>query len=105
TGLLKHRKMAKIFSTYVDGMRKKVVNDKVHSDFLLHGTVTGRLSSRDPNLQNIPRDTTAKDIKKMFIPPKGYLLLQLDYSQAELRVMAAMAGEETMIRWFKEGKD
>ena len=62
-------------------------------------------SSNEPNLQQIPRDTTASDIKKMFVPPKGYILLQLDYSQAELRVMAAQAGEKTMIRWFKEGKD
>lgn len=62
-------------------------------------------SSNDPNLQQIPRDTTSSDIKKMFIPPPGYLLLQLDYSQAELRVMAAQAGEKTMIKWFKEGKD
>lgn len=105
TGLLKHRELSKIYSTYIKGMREKVVNSKVHSTFLLHGTVTGRLSSREPNLQNIPRDTTAKDIKKMFVPPPGYLLLQLDYSQAELRVMAAMAGEETMVRWFKEGRD
>ena len=53
----------------------------------------------------INHNTTCSDIKTMFIPPKGYLLLQLDYSQAELRVMAAQAGEKTMIKWFKEGKD
>lgn len=62
-------------------------------------------NSNDPNMQQIPRTTTNADIKTMFIPPKGYLLLQLDYSQAELRVMAAAAGETTMIKWFKEGKD
>lgn len=76
-----------------------------NSNFISANTVTGRLSSQDPNLQNIPRDTTSSDIKQMFIPPPGYLLLQLDYSQAELRVMAAQAGEKTMIKWFKEGKD
>lgn len=103
--LLELRGLSKIYSTYVKGIKEKVCNAKIHARFKLEGTVTGRLSSADPNLQNIPRDTTAKDIKRMFKPPKGYLLLQLDYSQAELRVMAAQAGEETMIRWFKEGKD
>lgn len=62
-------------------------------------------SSQDPNMQNIPRDTTASDIKKMFVPPPGHVLLQADYSQAELRVMAAMAKETNMIRWFNEGRD
>ncbi|MAO08045.1 MAG: hypothetical protein CL596_04960 [Alteromonas sp.] len=104
-GLLRHRELSKLYSTYIKGIRDKCIDGKVHARFLLEGTVTGRLSSQNPNLQNIPRDTTAKDIKKMFVPPKGYYLLQLDYSQAELRVMAAQAGEETMIRWFKEGKD
>lgn len=103
--LLNHRAITKLNSTYIVGVQKKVTEGHVHGRFNLHGTVTGRLSSNDPNLQNIPRDTTASDIKPMFIPPPGYLLLQLDYSQAELRVMAAMAGEENMIKWFKEGKD
>lgn len=103
--LLENRGISKLFSTYIWGVREKVVNGSVHGRFNLHGTVTGRLSSADPNLQNIPRDTTASDIKPMFTPPKGHILLQLDYSQAELRVMAAMAGETTMIKWFKEGKD
>lgn len=62
-------------------------------------------SSRNPNLQNIPRDTTSKDIKRMFIAPPGKLIMQIDYSQAELRVLAAMAKEDTMIEWFKTGKD
>ena len=86
-------------------LEKLSENNYIHGSFLLHGTVTGRLSSRDPNLQNIPRDTTAADIKQMFIPPKGMLLVQLDYSQAELRVMAAQANETEMIRWFREGRD
>lgn len=104
--LLNYRKLSTLYGTFVKGMYERLGPDsKVHGRFLLHGTVTGRLSSQDPNLQNIPRDTTSSDIKTMFIPPKGMLLLQLDYSQAELRVMAAMAGETTMIRWFKEGKD
>lgn len=104
--LIKIRGLQKLYSTYMVGIMEKMSNeDQIHASFLLHGTVTGRLSSRNPNLQNIPRDTTAADIKPMFIPPKGYLLLQLDYSQAELRVLAAAAGETEMIRWFKIGRD
>lgn len=104
--LLEYRAATKIYSTYVKGMLEKLSEDsRIHGSFLLHGTVTGRLSSRNPNLQNIPRGSTAADIKQMFIPPPGYLLMQLDYSQAELRVLAAEAGEETMIHWFKTGKD
>jgi DNA polymerase I-like protein with 3'-5' exonuclease and polymerase domains len=104
--LLDYRGLTKLNSTYVVGMREKVsTKDRIHGSFLLHGTVTGRLSSRDPNLQNIPRDTTASDIKPMFVPKAPYLLLQLDYSQAELRVLAAEAGETKMIEWFKSGKD
>ena len=104
--LLQLRELTKLYSTYIDGLWKRTnSNSRVHGSFLLHGTVTGRLSSRNPNLQNIPRDTTSSDIKKIFIAPPGKLILQLDYSQAELRVLAAAAGETTMIQWFKEGKD
>lgn len=104
--LLEYRGLTTLYGTFIKGMYERLsVDSKVHGRFLLHGTVTGRLSSQDPNLQNIPRDTTSSDIKTMFVPPPGYLLLQLDYSQAELRVMAAQAGEKTMIQWFKEGKD
>ena len=104
--LLEYRGLTTLFGTFIKGIHERLtVNDRVHGRFLLHGTVTGRLSSQDPNLQNIPRDTTSSDIKTMFVPPPGYLLLQLDYSQAELRVMAAQAGEKTMIKWFKEGRD
>lgn len=103
--LLEYRGLEKLYSTYIKGIKEKVVNGKIHGRFLLEGTVTGRLSSQNPNLQNIPRDTTSSDIKKMFIPPEGRLLLQLDYSQAELRVMATMAKEDTMLSWFREGRD
>ena len=104
--LLEYREITHLYSTYIDGLWKRTnSNNKVHGSFLLHGTVTGRLSSRNPNLQNIPRDTTSSDIKKMFIAPPGKLILQIDYSQAELRVLAALAKEDTMIQWFKEGKD
>lgn len=104
--LLELRTLTKMNSTYVVGMWEKLTSkDKIHGSFLLHGTVTGRLSSRNPNLQNIPRDTTSADIKRMFIAPPGKLILQIDYSQAELRVLAALAKEDTMIEWFSSGKD
>lgn len=104
--LLHHRYLTKLYSTYMVGIQNKLSeNNRIHTSFLIHGTVTGRLSSREPNLQNIPRDTTASMIKKMFIAPKGYSILQVDYSQAELRVMAAVAKEETMLEWFRTGKD
>ncbi len=106
TNLLKLRNLTKLNSTYVVGMWERLnSNNKIHGSFLLHGTVTGRLSSRNPNLQNIPRDTTASDIKRMFITPPGKLMMQLDYSQAELRVLAAQAKEKVMIEWFKTGRD
>jgi DNA polymerase-1 len=103
-GLLKHRELQKLYSTYIIGI-DNILSDqqRVHSSFLIHGTVTGRLSSKEPNLQNVPRITTNADIKPMFIPPKGYLLLEVDYSQAELRVVAEMAKDEAMIDIFKRG--
>ena len=104
--LLEYRGITKLYSTYIVGMHDKLGTDgRIHGSFLLHGTVTGRLSSREPNMQNIPRDTTASDIKKMFISPKRQIILQLDYSQAELRVMAAQANETAMLEWFRTGKD
>lgn len=104
--LLDHRTYTKLYSTYMVGTKELITPDnKVHANFKIHGTVTGRLSCSDPNLQNIPRDTTASDIKKMFIPPPGYAILQIDYSQAELRVMAEAANEESMLEWFNSGKD
>jgi DNA polymerase I-like protein with 3'-5' exonuclease and polymerase domains len=104
--LLTHRAESKIYGTYIKGMYDKL-SDKggVHGRFLLEGTVTGRLASREPNLQNIPRGSTAAGIKEMFIPPDGYLMMQLDYSQAELRVLAAVAKETSMLEWFNTGKD
>lgn len=104
--LLELRALTKMYSTYVLGMWNKMTSkNKVHGSFLLHGTTTGRLSSKSPNLQNIPRITSSSDIKQMFITPKGKLFFQLDYSQAELRVLAAAAKEETMIEWFRIGRD
>lgn len=75
------------------------------SNFINSNTVTGRLSSKDPNFQNLPRPTTNADIKRMMIPSEGCLFLEMDYSQAELRVLAHLAKESTMLEWFRTGKD
>ena len=111
--LLELRKVVYLNSHFAEGMDKFIGSDnRVHTNFKIHGTVTGRMSSSDPNLHNIPRakqgdyDTPLKmEIKKMFIAPPGKSLLQVDYSQAELRVMADFADERNMKRWFKEGRD
>ncbi len=102
--LLEFRGISKLYSTYIKGMLPLTDSyGRIHTSFLIHGTVTGRLSSKEPNLQNIPRDTTSSDIKKMFIPPTGFVLLEVDYSQAELRVVAELAKDDVMIDIFKRG--
>jgi DNA polymerase I len=111
--LLEYRKVQKLYSTYVKGLYQHIGEDnKVHPNFKISGTVTGRLSCSDPNMQNIPRTAAAAydsplkaEIKKLFIAPKGYVLLQVDYSQAELRIMTHVAGEDKMAQWFRDGKD
>jgi DNA polymerase I-like protein with 3'-5' exonuclease and polymerase domains len=104
--LLKYREITKLYSTYIVGIRDTLNPDNtLHGSFLIHGTVTGRLSSRNPNLQNMPRDTTAKDIKYMFVCPKGKVMMQLDYSQAELRVVAGWSQDKQMLEWFRVGHD
>lgn len=105
--LLKHRERSKLHSTYMVGIQNRLNRrtEKVHGRFLIHGTVTGRLSSREPNLQNIPRDTTSALIKRMFIPPPGYLLVEVDYSQAELRYIAEISNDRDMIDIFTSGKN
>ena len=100
--LLKHRALSKLHSTYMVGILDKLSErNRIHTSFLVHGTVTGRLSSKNPNMQNIPRGTTAYKIKKMFVPPTGFLLLEIDYSQAELRVVAELSKDRVMIDMFK----
>lgn len=95
------REKAKLYSTYIIGTLEKLTpKNVVHASFKIHGTVTGRLSCVEPNLQNVPRAITNPDIKPMFIPPPGFVLLELDYSQAELRILAELAGEKKMIEWF-----
>jgi DNA polymerase-1 len=104
--LLELRGLQKLYSTYIKGTYQLLDHkNRIHPSFQLHGTVTGRASCVSPNLQNIPRDTTSSDIKKMFIAPKGHVLLELDYSQAELRVVAEIANEPTMLEWFRTGRN
>jgi DNA polymerase I-like protein with 3'-5' exonuclease and polymerase domains len=101
--LLDLRGLEKLDSTYIRGMYPHLDHqDRIHAGFKINGTVTGRLSCVDPNLQNIPRDTTAADIKRMFVPPPGYMMLEVDYSQAELRIIAELSGDEAMIEIFKK---
>lgn len=110
TGFIKNlldlRGLDKMNSTYILGLRELVQSDnRVHPTFLIHGTVSGRLSSRNPNGQNIPKVMVNPDIKRQFITPPGKLFLTYDYSQAELRILAHLAKEDTMLEWFRTGKD
>jgi len=106
--ILAHREMKKLLGTYVDAL-PNLINKRtghVHTSFNQTITATGRLSSSNPNLQNIPvRGEDGKEIRKAFIPEPGCLFFSADYSQIELRVMAHLSGDENMINVFKEGKD
>ena len=106
--ILEHRGLKKLLGTYVDAL-PKLINPKtghIHTSFNQTITATGRLSSSDPNLQNIPiRGEDGKEIRKAFIPEPGCLFFSADYSQIELRVMAHLSGDEHMINVFREGKD
>jgi DNA polymerase-1 len=98
--LLNYRKVAKAFSTYVVSVYDKVdVDGRIHAVFLLHGTRTGRLSSRKPNLQNIPRDPT---IRGIFVSPDGYIFIELDLNQAELRSLASLSGDPYLVELFND---
>lgn len=101
--LTKHRDDAKAYGTYVKGLKRKIEDDNaVHTTYLLHGTATGRLASRDPNVQNIPRKP---HLRGQFIPRPGYAILEVDYSQAELRSLAQLSGCPDLLAIFNEGKD
>lgn len=106
--ILQHRGLKKLLGTYIDAL-PKLINKKtghIHTSFNQTITATGRLSSSDPNLQNIPvRGEDGKEIRKAFIPDDGCLFFSADYSQIELRVMAHLSGDENMIRVFCEGHD
>ena len=106
--ILEYRGLMKLNSTYVDGLipyiNKKT--GRIHSYFHQTITATGRISSTNPNLQNIPaRDEFGKNIKKAFKPEKGYVYIDADYSQVELRVLAHISGDENMIRAFNNDED
>ena len=106
--ILDHRGLKKLLGTYIDAL-PKLINTRtghIHTSFNQTVTATGRLSSSDPNLQNIPvRGEDGKEIRKAFIPEPGCLFFSADYSQIELRVMAHLSGDENMIEVFREGKD
>lgn len=105
--LLDYRKFSKIMSTYIEGLKKHIQPDqKIHTTFNQTMTQTGRLSSSDPNLQNISvRDEEGREIRKAFVAKEGHVLLSADYSQIELRMLAHMANETHMIQAFQEDVD
>lgn len=105
--LLTYRELFKLQSTYVSAFRDLIAPDgRIHPTFLQLGAATGRLSCQNPNLQNIPQESLwSEEIRNMFIAPAGSLLVAIDYSQIELRVLASLAHDENMIQAFKEGKD
>ncbi|MBQ7426318.1 MAG: DNA polymerase I [Prevotella sp.] len=106
--ILEHRGLKKLIGTYIDAL-PKLINPRtghIHTSFNQTITATGRLSSSDPNLQNIPiRGEDGKEIRKAFVPEPGCLFFSADYSQIELRVMAHLSKDENMIEVFREGKD
>jgi len=106
-GILEYRTVSKLKSTYCDGLLKVVGADgRIHSTLNQTETRTGRISSSEPNLQNIPiRTALGRELRRCFVARPGWILVDADYSQIELRVMAAMAGEEAMLRSFRAGED
>lgn len=105
--ILDYRGLAKLKSTYADGLSQFIETDeRIHSRFHQTVTATGRISSSDPNLQNIPiRMPQGREIRKVFVPREGFLFLDADYSQIELRILAHMSGDESLINAFREGQD
>src|SRR5690606_8933307 len=100
TAMLRHRREAKLYGTYVKGIRKRTYKGRVFPNFLVHGTTTGRLACRNPNLQNIPREST---IRKQFVPSRPEnVFVSVDYSQAELRVLAWLAQDEYLRAIFND---
>jgi DNA polymerase-1 len=105
--ILEHRSLSKIIGTYVVGLTERMTEDnKVHTTYQSTVTSTGRLSSIDPNLQNIPvRNEEGRKIRNAFIAKEGYKILAVDYSQIELRILAHLANDEAFIRAFNNGED
>jgi DNA polymerase-1 len=106
--ILEYRQLTKLKSTYIDSLPHSVDSKtgRVHTHYGQVQTSTGRLSSNDPNLQNIPvRSEQGRQIRKAFVPRKGWKLLAADYSQIELRILAALTGDEGLLTAFREGRD
>lgn len=105
--ILEYRQLTKLKSTYADGLTVYIKEDgRIHSNFNQTITATGRISSTEPNLQNIPiRMELGRQIRKVFVPREGYVFLDADYSQIELRVLAHMAGDLRLIEAYKENAD
>ena len=104
--LLELRGLEKMYKTYILGWNEKVQDDNaLHGRYLLHGTTSGRLSSQEPNMQQIPKTSVDPNIKKQLIARPGQLYFVMDFSQAELRIMAHLSGDSTYLKAFKEGQD
>lgn len=104
--LLELRGLEKMYKTYIEGWHEKIQDDdRLHGRFLIHGTTSGRLSSAEPNAQQIPKTSVDPNIKKQLVAPKGTLYIASDFSQAELRIMAHLSGDETYLNAFNSGKD
>jgi DNA polymerase-1 len=105
--LMEYRELTKLKSTYADGLMKVISPDgRIHTNFQMTVTATGRLSSTEPNLQNIPvRKEVGGELRKMFVAGEGNILVDADYSQIELRLLAHISGDEAMLEAFKTGED
>jgi DNA polymerase-1 len=106
--LLEHRGLAKLKSTYTDKLPTMInpTTKRIHTSYHQAGTATGRLSSSDPNLQNIPiRTTEGRRVRQAFIAPEGHRLIAADYSQIELRIMAHLSGDKNLLKAFEQGQD
>lgn len=100
--MLESRRTQKLYGTYIKGTRKRLHQDRVYPTLLLHGTTTGRLACRNPNLQNVPRESS---IRRIFVPDEGNVFIQGDYKAAELRVIATEARDPYLRSVFEEGRD
>nr|UWF91494.1 MAG: DNA polymerase family A [Bacteriophage sp.] len=104
--LLELRGLEKMYKTYIEGWHEKTQDDdRLHGRFLIQGTTSGRLSSAEPNAQQIPKTSVDPNIKKQLVAPKGTLYIASDFSQAELRIMAHLSGDETYLNAFNSGQD
>ena len=105
--VIEFRQLSKLKSTYADGLLAEIAEDgRIHTTFQMMTTATGRLSSTEPNLQNIPvRSELGSELRKMFVAAPGHLLIDADYSQIELRILACISGDEAMQEAFRSGED